>query len=218
MEIIELIKYIKQSLSKRDVLAPLAEIIENKTSTAGSSSLEEVFTREFLCPVIADYFYKDVRNSLDLSNSEIESGLGAEGSKNAKGFGFSPARKYHHLFRKSEFFESKPPALWTNTENSDNQASPDFAIRDPLPLSILGEVKYFRKGRPESAVQELYNVARQAVFYLGAFAGEYANALIVVADASSGHAFCEGLKLINPNIMERFGPETSVYLSVIPLH
>ena len=67
-------------------------------------------------------------------------------------------------------------------------------------------------------MKEIYDVARQAMFYLGAFAGEYDSALIVIADASSGHVFGEGLKLINPEILERFGQETRIYRAFIPLH
>jgi hypothetical protein len=217
MEITKLIEYIEQNLSNQDVLAPMADMIENRLSSAGSR-WEEVFTREFLCPVLAQYFYKNARDSLDLSNSEIQSGLGTEGYTNAQGFGFSPARKQRHLFTKSDIVKAVVPINWMNTEKRMNQACPDFAIRQPLPISIVGEVKFFRSGTPKSAVKELYDVARQAMFYLGAFAGEYDSALIVIADASSGHVFGEGLKLINPEILERFGQETRIYRAFIPLH
>ena len=84
-------------------------------------------------------------------------------------------------------------------------------------MSIVGEVKFFRSGTPETAVKELYNAARQAVFYLGAFRGEYKQAVVVVADASEGHVFVEGVCRMNPGILERFGEETSIFLSMIRL-
>ena len=103
----------------------------------------------------------------------------------------SPARKQRHLFTKSDIVKAVVPINWMNTEKRMNQACPDFAIRQPLPISIVGEVKFFRSGTPKSAVKELYDVARQAMFYLGAFAGEYDSALIVIADASSGHVLAK---------------------------
>ena len=212
MEIIEFINYIIQNLSNQDVLARLGKMIENGSSMAGKRP-EEVFTREFLCPVIRRYFYKDARGLFDLSKEEIKSGLGTEGSANAKGFGFSPARKQHHLFTKSDIVKQDVPVMWKNNEKRPNSACPDFAIRPPLPLSIVGEVKFFKSGGPDRAVRELYDVVRQAVFYLGAFAGEYNNALIVVADATTGHTFVESLELINSEILNRFGKETKIYLA-----
>ena len=73
------------------------------------------------------------------------------------------------------------------------------------------------KGSPAAAVKELYDAARQAMFYLGVFQDRYDAALVVVADATPEHAFLEGLKLIKPALLERFGPETNVYLAPIAL-
>jgi hypothetical protein len=92
------------------------------------------------------------------------------------------------------------------------QACPDFAIKHLLCLSIVGEVKYFRSEWPEIAVRELYYASRQAVFYLGALHGEYDLALIVVADASRDHSFLQGLRLIKPELLERFGSGTNIHL------
>ncbi len=218
MEPTDLIEYIKIKLSNQDVLVELDNMIKNQLSSAGSRR-EEVFTREFLCPVLAQYFFEQTRNSLNLSDSQITSGLGTEGFKNAKRFGFTPARKQPHLFTKSEIIKPVVPETWRKTRRINmNQACPDFAIQRPLPLSIVGEVKYFRLGKPESAVKILYDAVRQAAFYLGAFVGEYDNALIVIADASRGHTFCEGIKLVNPEVIKRFGQDTRIHLAVVPLH
>jgi|AntAceMinimDraft_16_1070373.scaffolds.fasta_scaffold05871_2 hypothetical protein len=213
-----LLDYIENSFLNRPVLEQLQKIIAEKQSHAGTR-LEEVFTREFLCGSLARYFYVDYRSSLNLTDSEIASGLGTEGYKNAEGFGFTPARKERHLFTKADIIKQQIPRSWIAGDGKAyrNQACPDFAIRDPLPISIVGEVKFFRSGTPETAVKELYNAARQAVFYLGAFRGEYKQAVVVVADASEGHVFIEGVCRMNPGILERFGEETSIFLSMIRL-
>jgi len=218
ISISDLFEYIKNSLLNRPVLRELEQIIADKRSHAGTRQ-EEVFTREFLCPSLACYFYVDHRSFLNLTDSEIASGLGTEGYKNAEGFGFTPARKERHLFTKADIVKPQIPRSWVAdaTKSYRNQACPDFAIRDPLPLSILGEVKFFRSGNLETALKELYNAARQAVFYLGAFRGEYKQAVVVVADASDGHVFVEGVRQMNPDILERFGEETSIFLSIISL-
>ena len=78
-------------------------------------------------------------------------------------------------------------------------------------------MKYFTKGSPTLAVKELYNAARQAIFYLGAFQDRYDAALLVVADASPDHAFIKGLKLVRPELLDRFGPESNVYLLPVGL-
>jgi hypothetical protein len=66
-------------------------------------------------------------------------------------------------------------------------------------------------------MKELYDVARQAVFYLGAFAGSYESAMIVVADGSPGHAFHKGLELVKPELLERFGSTTNVHLVTVTM-
>lgn len=87
----------------------------------------------------------------------------------------------------------------------------------PLAFSVVGEVKYFASESAESAVRELYDAARQAVFYLSALHNLYESAMIVVADASPKHSFFKGLELSKPELLERFGDETDIHLVVIGL-
>ena len=82
---------------------------------------------------------------------------------------------------------------------------------------MIGEVKYSRTENPSSAVKELYEAARQAVFYLGVYGKDYDDALIVIADSSKQQAFVEGLGMVNAEIVSRFGQETRVHLATIPL-
>ena len=213
----KLCDFLLDDLKSQPVLNHLEEFIENKTSTAGVRR-EEVFTREFLCPSIARYYYEVVRSELDLSDDEIKSGLGTEGFQNCPGFGFTPAQSRTQLFTKSDIIKASPPDSWFKAnikQLSAFQPCPDFAIADPLPISVIGEVKYFSKGSPTLAVKELYNAARQAIFYLGAFQDRYEAALLVVADASPDHSFIRGLELVRPELLARFGPESNVYL--VPL-
>ena len=116
--------------------------------------------------------------------------------------------------------QSRPPKGWrANTEEklSLYQPCPDFAIQSPLPFSIVGETKYFKSGSPTTAITELYNTARQAVFYLGALAGRYDAAMMVIADASPDHAFHKGLELLKPELLHRFGDESKVHLVTIKI-
>jgi len=52
---------------------------------------------------------------------------------------------------------------------------------------------------------------------LGAYHGQYSDALIVVADASKDHAFFKGVDLIKPELMARFGSESHVHLLPVKL-
>jgi hypothetical protein len=125
-----------------------------------------------------------------------------------------------HLFTKDLVIKSKPPESWylDGKHLAAYKACPDFAICQPLlRSSTVGEVKYFESGSPKHAVQVLYDASRQALFYLGAFTGTYQSAIIVVDDASRDHAFFEGLKLIRPELLSRFGMETDIQLVPIKL-
>jgi hypothetical protein len=147
--------------------------------------------------------------------------LGAEGFKHIKGFGFTPASKHKHFFTKSEVVKSPPPKAWPKSDAmriADFRACPDFAIRGPLPLSLVGEVKYFKSGSPQAAVRELNDAARQVLFYLGSFQGTYRSGLVVVADVSPGHIFVNGLNLIRSELLARFGPETGIFLLPLKLN
>ncbi|MBU0495446.1 MAG: hypothetical protein KKA73_08690 [Chloroflexi bacterium] len=217
--IADLKSYIKDQLEALPVLERLERFIREGTSTAGTRH-EEVFTREFLCPAIGRYFYEHVRSELRMSDDDIRAGLGTEGFKNCPGFGFTPARRRKHLFNKTDVIAPRPPTAWLAASGKSLpafQSCPDFAIAKPLPFSVVGEVKYFKAGSSEIAVRELYNAARQAIFYLGAFHDLYDSAMIVVADASPGHAFHEGLVLIEPELLHRFGSETNIHLVAIKL-
>jgi hypothetical protein len=145
-----------------------------------------------------------------------------KGNKRRAGFGFTPASSGGHLFTKSLVLESVYPKQWLASEKkklSSFQACPDFAIRRPLlPISVVGEVKYFESGSTDHAIGELYNASRQALFYLGRFHKVFDSAMIVVADASPHHAFFEGLKLLKRDLLNRFGPDTNIYLLAIKLH
>lgn len=212
-------EFIKGELEARPVIGRLQELIQARTSTAGTRP-EEVFTREFFCPVVAKFFYEWVRSDLRLSDDQIRSGLGTEGYANCPGFGFTPARSKKHVFTKSDLIKTSHPVSWLKRSPArlpDFQACPDFAITRPLPFTIVGEVKYFKSGTPDSAIRELYNATRQAVFYLGAFHGAYESAMIVVGDGSRDHAFFRGLELIKPELLARFGADTSIHLVPVKL-
>ena len=211
--------YIQEELQKSPIRERLNRFIQDGSSKAGTR-YEEVFTREFLCPVIGRFFYVYVRSELNMSDGEIKAGLGTEGFTNCPGFGFTPGHRSNHLFTKADIIKRRPPDRWFAADEkalSTFQACPDFAISKPLPLSVVGETKYFKSGSPARAVTELYDTARQAVFYLGAFPGCYDSAMIVVADASAGHTFHKGLELLKPELLQRFGSETNVHLVTIKI-
>lgn len=210
--------HLRERLEAEPILARLEALVASATSAAGTRR-EEVFTREFLCPAIADYFQRHAV-ALNRSPDEIRSGLGTEGYQKCPGFGFTPASRFKHLFTKSDVIGSEPPARWFSSHNRslpNFQACPDFAIAHPLPFSIVGETKFIRKTvSPKTALRELYDASRQAVFYLGAFHQAYKEALLVVADASPTHSFVNGIaEEAHPELLQRFGSDTGVYLLLL---
>ena len=143
-----LLDYIKAQLENRPVRDELERLLGSK-STAGSRR-EEVFTAEFLCPVLRKFFSEEARGEPNRSDEEIRQGLGTEGYRGRSGFGFTPASRRGHLFTKSLVLEPTFPRAWLKSEQhqlSKYQACPDFAIKKPLlSTSIVGEVKYFASG------------------------------------------------------------------------
>ncbi|MBF0313624.1 MAG: hypothetical protein HQK52_09415 [Oligoflexia bacterium] len=212
----DLSSYLSERLSEKSIKLKIDEFISNGNSSAGKSSREEVFTREFLCPAIADFFYRDFRHKTELSDDQIKSGLGTEGFKHLPSFGFTPARKKKHFFTKNDIIRNEPPGSWysSNPDKAKSfQACPDFAIRSPLPFNCIGETKLLTKGTSKEAITELYNASRQALFYLGAFAPDYTNALLVMADMTPNQVLKTALEEdLNKSILDRFGDETNIHL------
>jgi hypothetical protein len=211
--------YLQDQFKNKPVIQKLESFIQEGKSKAGKRH-EEVFTREFLCPVIRTYFSEHVRSQLNLSDDEIKKGLGTEGFRKCDGFGFTPARKKKHLFAKNDIIKPVRPESWLAKNRNPLprfQACPDFAILFKPHIAVVGEVKYFKTGAPMDAVNDLYNAARQAAFYLGAFHGIYTSTMIVVADGSHDHTFHEGKQLVKPELLQRFGEETDIHLVTLEL-
>lgn len=213
-----LIDHIKDELRRLEMTSAISAQAVNPAARAGKETL---FKKLYLFPSIARFFYERNRQTLCLSDDEIKCGLGAEGYRDGlPKFGYTPASKRDHLFTKSQVVSNTVPAGWRMDDPiklNPFRPCPDFSIREPLPLSVLGEVKYFDRGSPDTAVPQLFDVARQAVFYLGAYFGQYRAALVVVGDASPEHAFLKGLKLLKPELLDRFGSSSGVYLRVVGL-
>ena len=215
----QLCNFLQSEIENKNVLAHINECAKKATSTAGSRSMEEIFTREFICKSLLKFFNTEIREQLNLTDEQITKGMGTEGFKNVDGFGFTPARQKKHFFTKGQVIASEPPDAWfkdSDKKLTSYMACPDFAIRAPLPISTVGETKYFTKGSQKAAIKELYNGIRQAMFYLGAF-NEYKDALLIVADASPDHTFASSLDLLEDDLLSRFGEETNIHLCVIKL-
>ncbi len=172
-----LMNFLKKELTKSPILPKLQDIIAKNLTSAGPE--EDVFTSEFLCPAIFKYFDKVVRHSLNLTDEQIKKSLGREG--NVPNFGFSPYRNANpHLFCKDDFFKQKPPAGWHigyQGKLPPYRSSPDFAIKDPLPLRIMGEVKFISEnsGKP---IMEFYKAVREGIYYLSTFRFQYDRMLL----------------------------------------
>ncbi len=220
MDIIhQLSMYLKNIIEPQGALAHIEDCVTSASSTAGTKSREEIFTREFLCPSLLRFFNVENRDQLKLTDEQITKGMGTEGYQNVDGFGFTPARKKKHFFTKGQVIANDPPDAWfkgSEKKLTSYMACPDFALRSPLPVSIVGETKYFTKGSQKFAIKELYNDIRQAMFYLGAF-NEYTDALLVVADASPDHAFVNALDLLEDDLLARFGGESNIHLCTLKL-
>jgi hypothetical protein len=122
--------YIQNELQSTPIRERLNRFVQDGLSKAGRRH-EEVFTREFLCPVIGRYFYVYVRSQLKLSDSQIKQGLGTEGFVNCPGFGFTPGHKRNHLFGKADIVKSTPPIQW-------------FANNKGIQLSSVSGFCYFQ--------------------------------------------------------------------------
>jgi hypothetical protein len=104
-----------------------------------------------------------------------------------------------------------------NPEKLTNYRSyADFGVRHPLPVSLVGELKYEYKIKSrDSAVKALYEVTRQCVFYLGAFGDEYDCAVGLVADATDNHIIYETFAMLPEALRDRFGERNRLHLMVV---
>ena len=218
----QLIKDLSEHLIKTLDGIPIKDAINTAsvegTSSAGSNR-EEIFTRDYLCPAMRNYFKVEARSMLNLSDAEIDMGLGTEGFIKCDGYSFTPAKKVRHILGKDDMSKPTPPSDWLKSgpdkdKLRDYQPCPDFAFYDPLPR-VVGEVKYFRGGNEDKALNEFYAVVKEVIFYLGAFHGIYDAALIVIADASEDAAMYKMLDIIKPELLARFGRDSGIYLSIM---
>ena len=209
-------EYLTKSLDGNSIKDAINTASIEGTSSAGTNR-EEIFTRDYLCPVMRNYFMVEARPMLDLTNDEIDAGLGTEGYTKCEGYSFTPAKKPRHILGKDDISRPMPPTDWLKWGPDTlrpYQPCPDFAFYDPLPR-VVGEVKYFMGGSEDKALKDFYAVAKEAVFYLGVFNGIYDAALIVIADASEDAAMYKMLDIIKPELLARFGRDAGVYLSVV---
>ena len=216
----ELISYLQNQLCGKGLVEELYEIMRTGNTTASKESREEVFNREFLSPAIADFFFTHVRRELSLSDAEIGKGLGTEGSGNCSRFGFSPSSISNHIFTKDQVLKSIPPEDWFFEKDRDVRplrSYPDFALREPLPLSVVGEHKAYWGTSKKEAVKNVFEAAKQVVFYQGALGVNYKDGMIVVTDLSQADIVNEALKDVRPEILSRFGEQTRIHLCVLPV-
>jgi hypothetical protein len=103
----ELARFLKKQLEEKPVVPLVKQMVRDHSSLAGISR-EVIFTREFLCPAIGD-FYTLVCQDLNLHADKIHKNLQMEGFKTVKGFGSTPASKRMHLFTKDLVMKNKPP-------------------------------------------------------------------------------------------------------------
>src|SRR5579862_8078315 len=94
----QLTEFLQTQLQGEAVVTRVEQMVRDHSSLAGTSR-EGVFTREFLCPSIRD-FYTQVCQNLNLHADEMCKNLQMEGFKTVKGFGSTPASKHMHLFTK----------------------------------------------------------------------------------------------------------------------
>lgn len=201
----DLSEYLIKTLDGNSIKGDIETASIEGTSSAGGD-LEAIFTKDYLCPAMRDYFMVEARSELDSNDDEIDKGLGVEGFTKCDGYSFTPAKKTRHILGKGDMSEPMPPADWLKSGSKtlrDYQPCPDFAFFDPLP-KVVGEVKYFRGGNEDKALKDFYAVVKEVIFYLGAFHGVYEAALIVIADASEDGAMYNMVGRLKSKLLARF--------------
>ncbi len=214
-----LFAYLRGHLEARGVVRQLQQIQADKSSKAGAS-LEPIFNKEFVCPAIADFFLEEHRHALGLTDEQIRSGLGAEGSVDMPNHTFTPSLGRDYFFTKGQVLKTKPPAGWFDPEKLTSYRSyADFAVRRPLPLSLVGELKYEHQAKSrEKSIGVIYEVTRQCVFYLGAFGQAYDAAVALIADATEGHLVYNTFEEFPPALRRRYGAENRLFMLILRLN
>ena len=184
------------------------------------SAKESVLANSFVVPALKNYFLGDdflARYKLNLE--EAKRGLAIEYRDRAKDGLKTPQRKLPHLLNKGEAFQESPPECWFDLSQTAKTrlASPDFAIKSPLPFNLIGELKLFKGHSRAEAERAIFQTIREVVFYLGAYCGEYEGAIIVAGDASSGQYLCEAWDLFSKSMAHALGVQSGIFGCVVPI-
>jgi hypothetical protein len=139
----------------------------------------------------------------------------------------SPIRWERHPFRK--VFNANARDIYRRWMNPDEggaltMSSPDFALSDPFPHSILFEGKYFASGSLEYAQTTLVTNAYQAFFYRGLPALEatkrhpkwsYDYACLLAYDASPKGTLASAWAALHPRTRRSFWQGANVFIMIL---
>ena len=208
-----LLDYVKNTIEEQEYVLCEIDRLKNDPLTTTSGS-EQIFNRYYLQKAIAEYF------SVNFDKATLRKCLGSEGLTQAHVrqqlplHGFTPKTEPKFFYTKESINKRLPPTEWLRSQAPNaNRSYPDFAIKPPLlGKAYLGELKWMEVTPAEQVVNDIYGLVDEAIFYLGAFMGEYQGAIIVVADGSGCNSLNQGYNLINSEIKKRFGHDSGIHL------
>jgi hypothetical protein len=138
----------------------------------------------------------------------------------------TPARKQRHPFKK--IMGTRATAImqqWmSGHSNALTQSCPDFATREPFPLKIVFEGKYFEKGGPGRAATELVSSIYQAFFYRGlpydssrknGPAWDYEFACMLAGDLSQEGSLQRAWEAVPNEVKGGFWEGASIYVMIV---
>ena len=193
----------------------------------GKGKFEEIFTSVFLTKEIARFhLYSHFRDSFDLSDEEICTGLAYEGWKQDGMEHFSSSPIIDVGFKT---ILSKSATGWKGSWGRQSATGglpylapcPDIALKPPLPFTAVGDVKYFRGDKTEDEIfKELHQAVKEVFFYyavmnIGRDDPFYKNGLLIVADATTDQNVMKTINNAMPGLADRLFNTPGFYMKVL---
>jgi hypothetical protein len=214
-----------QSGAVKKKMQEFEEKARSKNPNRRDLQRETYFSNTFVVPTINAYLRERLFDGVE---SDACKALLAEGYVNFKEIASgTPMSAFKQPFTKQFDTVGRIVKSWwdTSKEPPTPNACPDFALRAPCPFKVVGETKYFRKGRIDAAKSEIVRGIYQCFYYRGlpkanktanGFPWDYDYACLLAYDASGNDVLAKAWETLNPKVKEACWNSANVFVMVLP--
>jgi len=217
-----------------DSLPPVAEVkqcvpeivasAKASTDSRHKAFAEAAFLNQYVAPSINSFFMRE----LGMSGIEAKRALLSESYRSLPDIcSGSPARSKHHPFQKALGVSPQDVIKQWRGEGKGNalvQSCPDLAIREPAPIKVVIEGKYFDQGGVVAASSSLAKDLYQSFFYLALSkvpetkthpAWDYDYSCLLAYDATPNGSLVQAWQDIDENVRRGIWEGGNIYVMIL---